>query len=183
MRLLKPNSLRGRSAIAFLLVALIIVGAAFYLWHRHNQQKLVAVANANDKIISESIKSNKPDDKRTVLSAYVAEDNYEAAAPIARALAAQTKTYQDYLAALSICGLHDVSNQQDCITEVIDGAKPQISSIPFQGAYTAGAILEKNNFKKDAKVFYQRAYDIYAPDPNAQNMMTKDQLKAHIDAL
>jgi hypothetical protein len=182
MRLLRPSGFLTKSRVITIAVMLVLVVGAVFLWHWHKNRS-VAIINGNDEQIQEHKDSNSPDDRRTILSAYAAKDDYADAAPIARALAKQTKTYQDYLALISICGLHDVPDKDACLDEGVNGAKPLVNSIPFNGAYNAGVILEKNNRKTDAKVFYQRAYDTYTPDPNAENMMTKDQLKAHINEL
>jgi tetratricopeptide (TPR) repeat protein len=165
-------------------VVVIVVGILL-IYHHHQQAQKDAsnIANADSLIIGRFKNSKDVSDKRALISAYTEQGDYDAALPIAKEIAAATRTYQDYMAVLSICGLNDVKGKQECLSQVDASLKPLVGKMPFSSAYAAGVILEKNGIKKDAAVFYQRALDTYAPDPKAQNMMTKEQLKAKIDEL
>ncbi|MBX4197089.1 hypothetical protein KW801_00850 [Candidatus Saccharibacteria bacterium] len=138
---------------------------------------------ADDADIKAFKNSQNINDKKVLISAYEDKKDYAKALTIAKDVADKSRTYQDYMTVLSICALYDVPDKQSCLSQTAANLKPLLSSMPFSSAYAAGALLEKNNLKKQAADFYQRAYDTYSPDPNAENMMSKEQLKNHIDEL
>jgi hypothetical protein len=79
--------------------------------------------------------------------------------------------------------MHDVPNKNSCISDTVSKLKPLIQQLAFPDAYGAGGMLEKANYKKDAADFYQRAYNVYDGTAQGDNLMTKDQLKKHINEL
>ena len=168
------------------LVALIVLLLIFFGYrHFHNSKSKLSNPNlnANDLQIETFKNSTNVGDMRVVLSAYEGKNDYKTALPLAEKIADQTKSYQDYMAVLNICALHDVSDKSGCITDVVNKLKPLIGQMPFGSAYAAGVLIEKSGNGKLAVDFYQRAYDTYAPDPKAENMLTKEQLKTKIDDL
>lgn len=154
-------------------------------FHHRNQVKFAKSleADANSLMVQRYKDSSDLNDKKLLLNGYIGQGNYDQALVVARQIADKTKSYQDYLAIISLCGLNNVTGRQDCLKQTVVELKPLVNQIPFNSAYGAAVILERNNLKKESIAFYQRAYDTYLPDPNAENMMTKEQLKAHIDEL
>jgi hypothetical protein len=171
-----------KAVYALLVIALVLIAIFVYHMHSQNNQASNAI-DANDLQIQTYKKSKNVDDMRVVLSAYEGKGDYESALPLAQKIAGQTKTTDDYMAVLNICAQQNISGKDSCLKDVVGQLKPKITSMTFNSSYAAGALLEKNGYKKDAADFYQRAYDVYAPDPKAENMMSQVQLKAHIDEL
>jgi tetratricopeptide (TPR) repeat protein len=128
-------------------------------------------------------KSNTVDSKRSLASAYLAAGNYQAAEQTMKDIAAQTKDRNDYLGLLNICSVRNVPDKQACIDDAVANIKPQIDKLSFFQVYSAASELDNAGFKKDAVVFYQRAYDIYDPARVDQYTKTRDQIKQKIDEL
>lgn len=162
------------------IVLVILAGLGIY---RHYHPKTVAVVNAQDSIINEHKNSTDLADKRTLISAYEDKNDFSSALLIAKQVAGSTKTYQDYMAVLSICTLRNVADKKACVDEAYKNLKPLVSAMPFYSAYTVGALLEKNGYKKETITFYQRAYATYDANTGGENLMSRDQLKSHIDEL
>lgn len=179
--LISSRRLLGLVTIAVLAVS-VIVGVIYYRNHRPSVSQNLS-ENADDATIRQLKKSNNIIDKRSVISAYMGKGDYEAALNLAQTVASLTNTYQDYMTVLSICSIRQVNNKDACIKKVASQLKPLIGSMPFNSAYSAGAYLEKNDYKKDAVDFYKRAYDVYSPDPQAENMMSQEQLNNRINEL
>jgi hypothetical protein len=154
-------------------IAALIVGGLYL--HFHKKPHKSTDVNANTSIIDQLNKSNTVDSKRSLASAYLAAGNYQAAEQTMKDIAAQTKDRNDYLGLLNICSVRNVPDKQACIDDAVANIKPQIDS--------AASELDNAGFKKDAVVFYQRAYDIYDPARVDQYTKTRDQIKQKIDEL
>jgi len=172
-----------KKIISVLIAVVILLLVVLVYRHYHKNPLASPNLDATDLQIQTFKNSNNVDDMRVVLSSYEAKNDYRTALPLAQKIADKTKTYQDYLAVLNICTRQNVPNKSGCINDMVSKLKPLIGQIPFSSAYAAGVLLEKSGNGKLAVDFYQRAYDVYAPDPKAENMMSKDQLKAKIDEL
>jgi len=165
------------------LILFVIVLAKLAYNHYHPAEHISSSPNVNDSIIGDYKNSKDINDQRSVISAYLAKGDYNSAESAAKAVANSTDEAQDYMALITICGLHNVTDKNACLNSAIDSLKPKLKKLSFTSAYGAGGIMEKNNRKKDAVMFYQRAYDAYDPNAGGDGTMTKEQLKAHIDEL
>jgi len=185
MRLFKPTEVFSNKKLYTIsaLIVLVIGGALIYRHFHANHIVIATEQNINDLQIQRYQNSKDTNDKRVLISAYENKGDYQAAHDLAMGVAQQTKTLQDYMAVLNICALHNVANKSSCINDIATTLEPLIPQMTFTTAYSAGILLEKNNHKKDAAAFYQRAYDTYTFDPKAENLMSQGQLKAHIDEL
>jgi hypothetical protein len=184
---MKPGLLSRAKVFKVILAQLLIALALVVGWkiYRHYRPAIVPnlSQNADDATVREFKNSNDPVSQRSVISAYIDKGDYESAKTTAANLAAKTNDYQDYLQLLVICGVRNVNNKESCIINADNHLKPLVKNMPFLSAYTAAKLLEQDGHNADAVIFYQRAYDVYAPETGAQGMLTQDQLKTHIDEL
>jgi cytoskeletal protein RodZ len=173
--------------LAVLVLFLLSVG--FIIWKVTNKQPEVVTdtkqetpAEANVRFFKDS---TNPDDMRSLVSTYVAEEKYDEAVAKAKQVNKITQDVGDYLLLLNICAIYSVRDKQVCINDMVSKATPKLSSISFYSAYSTARVLDKHGQKKAAADFYQRAYDSYDPKRAAadEGTMTKEQIKGHIDEL
>jgi hypothetical protein len=179
-----PMGSRVKKIITILIVVMALA-VALLVYRHHKDKNPLATPNldATELQIQTFKNSSNVDDMRVVVSAYENKNDYKDALPLAQKVADKTKTYQDYMAVLDICTRQSVPDKSGCINDTVNKLKPLLSKMPFSSAYAAGVLLERSGNGKLAVDFYQRAYAVYAPDPKAENMMSKDQLKAKVDEL
>jgi hypothetical protein len=84
---------------------------------------------------------------------------------------------------LTICAVNNVPDKQNCIDRTVAKIIPQLNSLSFYQVYVTGSMLDEAKDKKNALIFYQRAYNIYDASKADLYTMTKDQLKQRIDVL
>lgn len=171
--------------ISFIALALIVIIAiGFYYHHRNNAtQKAHIDQDANVSLINMLKDSKSLDDKRSISSAYLANSDYAKAEAVTKEVAQQSNEVSDYLGLLNICTTGAVPDKQNCVDFAISKIKPHIEKLSFTQVYSAGSELDKSGFKKDAVIFYQRAYDIYDPARTDAYTKTKDQIKQRIAEL
>jgi len=177
---IKPPSKRKWPYIALILLLVVVVGLKVF--HKvHKTQPSVVNANTS---IEKLLKNSKTiQNKRDLASVYLAEQNYEAAEKTMKSVAGQTGSVNDYMTLINICAVHNVPDKQACVDNAVSHIRPEITSLPFNAVYALGSELDEAGFKKDAVIFYQRAYDIYDPTQADAYTKTKDQIKQRIGQL
>ena len=172
-------------AILVVIAGAILVFAGWFIEHKRNNtiNKYVPAANAVDANIN-SLKSSKDiNDRRVLVSDYVASGNYDKAEELARSVAADTKDTKDYITLITVCANHPVSDKQQCLDDGVTQVKPKLNELSFFETYVIASMLDDAKDGKNALIFYQRAYQIYDSTKADQYTMTKDQIGQRIKAL
>lgn len=139
--------------------------------------------DANHVLVNELKNSDKPEEIKTLIAAYLASKQYDKAEVAARGIAEKSQASTDFIGWLSICVAHQVTNKETCINEAITKLKPLISKMDFFSAYSVGSLLVEAGKKKEAVDFYVRAFETYDSKVADEYTMSKDKLKSHIDEL
>lgn len=181
-----------RRLLIQLLVLALIIGTIAYLWfgvHEKNQNTKRPVSPGDQHTapssadIAEYSGTSDPDGLRILVNSYVDKGDYTAAYNTSQILVAKTKAPDDYMTLLWLCTLYQVPNKDSCIDDTADKLHKLIANLSFTNAYVAGGLLEKSKRQDAAFDFYSRAYRIYDAKSADGNIMSKSDLKKHIDAL
>lgn len=176
-------ALKRKTSYLLLLVVIVILVAGLYMWHHKNQTKDQSSVDANTVLITNLSKSNSLDDKRNLVSAYIAAGNYSLAESTLKDIASKSGDVKDYLGLINICTVRKVADKQQCVDEAISKIKPKINTLSFFEVYSVASELDDAGMGKSAVVFYQRAYDIYDPSRADAYTKSKEQIKQRIAEL
>jgi len=184
--------LTRKRLIIQLIVLTIIVGTTAYLWfgvHNKNEKNNTSNSSGVEHTTPAAADigiykgSTGPDELRVLVNSYADAGDYKSAYDSANTLVDKTNSPDDYMTLLWLCTLYEVPHKSNCIDNTSSKLKEIINSLSFINTYMAGSLLEQSGRKDEAVDFYERAYLIYDVKTADGNIMTKEQLKKHIDGL
>jgi tetratricopeptide (TPR) repeat protein len=170
--------------LALVLIVMLAIGGVKFYKDRHKpKQTFPPSPSAVDESIKSLQSSTELGDKRNLAGDYTQKGDYNQAEEILNSVAHQTNDLKDWVGLINLCSQYNVTGKQNCLSTAAAKVKPQLSNLSFYEAYSIGSMLDQGNDKKDAIVFYQKAYDIYDPAAADIYTKTKDQIKQRIDQL
>ena len=163
------------------LIVIALVAVAYLLSNGLHHSRL---PSSKDSEITQLQKLNTDDSKRVQVVHFEQLKEYEKAYKVALIVAEKSKSKEDYNELLSLCAQHEFTDRKMCFKKTYQYYFDRTSDLRFDEAYVAGVDFEKNGFKHESKLFYERAYDTYQSGYDTDAViLTKDQLRKHIDEL
>lgn len=180
MRVARPAWLNKKTSL--LLLALLVAIVAVFVYREHQKQ-----ARQNESAAQSYIRIfkdlNNPGDMRVLAASYEQNQEYSKAEDTWKKVTQQTKDVNDYWSLLNVCANYKVSDKEACVQDTAAALQKKITSLDFTTAYSIGATLESNGFKKLSVPFYQQALAVYKPQSGGTSFPSQQQLQAKINEL
>jgi len=120
---------------------------------------------------------------RVLAASYEQNKDYGKAEDTWKSIAQQTNDVNDYWSLLNVCANDPISDKEACTSDAAAALQKKVKDLDFATAYSIGATLENNNFRKLAVPFYQQALAVYKVQSSETNFPTQQQLQAKINEL
>jgi len=180
MRVARPAWLNIKSVIFIILILLIAGGYFGYRVHKNKTAQNATVAQTNISLFKNL---NNPGDMRVLAASYEQNQEYGKAEDTWKKVSQQTNDINDYWSLLNVCANYKVSDKESCVQGATSALQRKVKSLDFTTAYSIGATLETNGFKKMSVPFYQQALAVYKPQSGGASFPTQQQLQAKINEL
>jgi hypothetical protein len=180
MRVARPAWLNIKSIIFIVLILAIGGGYLGYRIHKNKSAQNSTVAQTNINLFKNL---NNPGDMRVLAASYEQNQDYGKAEDTWKKVTQQTKDINDYWSLLNVCANYKVSDKESCVQDAAAALQKKVSSLDFTTAYSIGATLESNGFKKLSVPFYQQALAVYKPQSGGTSFPSQQQIQAKINEL